>query len=192
MFPATRPAIFRCIPALDRQDCVPGIDQYSATAHPTVQEEPIMKPAHIVLASVILTGVLGVSAIAAVPQRSAFEAPTASELGLDASHADAWNQLREESMQLRASARKDTGDRLRQAKDLLAESAPDLRSFSADAERQVDEYLARSRDLRTRKLALYESLSPTEQDAVREAMLARLERAERVRAAFGNLFLEAN
>jgi hypothetical protein len=151
-----------------------------------------MKPAHIVLASVILTGVLGVSAIAAVPQRSAFEAPTASELGLKASHADAWNQLREESMQLRASARKVMGDRLRQAEDLLAESAPDLRSFSADAERQVDEYLARSRDLRTRKLALYESLSPTEQDAVREAMLARLERAERVRAAFGNLFLEAN
>lgn len=150
-----------------------------------------MKPTRFVLASALLISMLGVCAAAATPHQHAFEPPSASELGLDASHASAWNRLREESMQLRASAREDIRQRLLQADALLAGSAPDLGAFSAEIDRQVDDFLARSRDLRARKLALYESLSPNEQNAVREAMRAHLERARRLRAAFATLLFDA-
>ena len=92
-----------------------------------------------------------------MPRQQTFDSPTASDLGLDPSHAGAWNRLREESLQLRASARQDVRERLQQADTLLAGTSPDLRTFSADIDRQVDDYLVRSRDLRSRMLAFYES-----------------------------------
>lgn len=152
-----------------------------------------MKRTHLVLVATLVTSMAGASVLAASPRGPALalETPSAAELGLDPSHAAAWERLRAESLQLRTSARQDMRERLSQADDILASDAPDLRALSADVDRRLDEYLARSRDLRARKLAFYESLSPAEQASVRDMLRARLDRMQRVRSALAALFFDA-
>ena len=78
-------------------------------------------------------------------------------------------------------------ERLRQADAILADEHADLRAFSADLDSDVDAWLARSRDLRARKLAFFESLSDSEKANVRNVMRERLARLARLRSAFTTL-----
>ncbi len=146
-----------------------------------------MKRTQVLISSALLTCVLGASAYASMPRPSAFAPPTASELGLDARHTATWNALREETLNLRESAREEIRSKLHQAYALLADDNADLGALAASNDSAIDDALARSRALRDRKLAFYQTLNADEQRAVRSAMRSRLERAQRLRAAFATL-----
>lgn len=146
-----------------------------------------MKPILALLAAAAISTAIGASAYAAIPRGRTATPPSATELGLDARHAAAWEQLRAETIALRDAGRSELRERLRQADAILADDHADLRAFSADLDSDVDAWLARSRDLRARKLAFFESLSDTEKAHVREVMRERLARLARLRSAFTTL-----
>jgi uncharacterized membrane protein len=143
-----------------------------------------MKRTRVLIASALLTSALAATAYAAMPHPLAFAPPSASELGLDANQTSTWNALREETLNLRESAREEFRSKIEQADALLADDNADLGALSRSIDSAVDDALARSRALRDRKLAFYQTLNPNEQRAAREAMRSRLERAKHLRAAF--------
>ena len=146
-----------------------------------------MKPILALLAAAAISTAIGATAYAAIPRNRAGTPPSATELGLDNSHAAAWEQLRAETIALREAGRGELRERLRQADAILADEHADLRAFSADLDSDVDAWLARSRDLRARKLAFFESLSDSEKAHVRNVMRERLARLARLRSAFTTL-----
>ena len=146
-----------------------------------------MKPILALLAAAAISTAIGATAYAATPRNRAGTPPSATELGLDSSHAAAWEQLRAETIALRDAGRSELRERLRQADAILADEHADLRAFSADLDSDVDAWLARSRDLRARKLAFFESLSDSEKAHVRNVMRERLARLARLRSAFTTL-----
>ena len=146
-----------------------------------------MKPILALLAAAAISTAIGATAYAAMPRTRAALPPSATELGLDARHAAAWEQLRAETIALRDAGRGELRERLQQADAILADDHADLRAFSADLDSDVDAWLARSRDLRARKLAFFDSLSDTEKAHVRDVMRERLARLARLRSAFTTL-----
>jgi uncharacterized membrane protein len=150
-----------------------------------------MKRTRVLIVSALLTSALAATAYAAMPHPLAFAPPSASELGLEASHTDTWNALREETLSLRESAREEVRSTLEHADALLADDNADLAALSQSIDSAVDDTLARSRALRDRKLAFYQTLGADEQRAVRSAMRSRLERAQRLRAAFATVLQDA-
>jgi hypothetical protein len=150
-----------------------------------------MKRKHLVIVTALLISAIAATAYAAMPRPHTFDPPTAAELGLDSTHTTRWTRLREETIALKASARAEVRSRLEQADKLLASDSADLNAFSSDIDHEIDAYLAQSRDLRDRKLALYQSLSPSEQASTRAVMRERIERAKRLRSAFVTLLQDA-
>lgn len=146
-----------------------------------------MKPILALLAAAAISTAIGATAYAALPHNRAGTPPGATELGLDSSHAAAWEQLRAETIALRDAGRSELRQRLQQADAILADEHADLRAFSADLDSDVDAWLARSRDLRARKLSFFESLSDSEKANVRNVMRERLARLARLRSAFTTL-----
>ncbi|GEM_PF-5851969 len=145
-----------------------------------------MKVRTLLFAALLATG-LTAGAMAALPPVRPFAPPSAAALGLGGAQASQWEALRQETAELRDTARRTLHDRIQRLESLLDEPAPDLRGFSREADQQIDAYLAAARRLHERRLAFYESLDPAAQAALRGALKARLQRAERLRNAFATL-----
>ena len=64
-----------------------------------------MKPILALLAAAAISTAIGATAYAATPRNRAGTPPSATELGLDNSHAAAWEQLRAETIALREAGR---------------------------------------------------------------------------------------
>lgn len=113
--------------------------------------------------------------------------PTAASLGLQGEHALRWDALRSETIALRRLAREEAARGAHELRLLLQQPDPDLRVYSVRAQQRVDAYVAESRALRERQLALYESLGPAEKQRVRVALIERLDRLDRIRGMLGPL-----
>lgn len=113
--------------------------------------------------------------------------PTAEELGLSGASATQWSTLRDQTIDLRDAGRSALLQEVDKARTVLASDAPDLDAFDRELEQAIDTHAAAARALRQRKLAFYDGLAPDQQAKVRAAMLDRLNRLERLRAAFMDL-----
>ena len=122
-----------------------------------------------------------------VQRARAFDPPTSEQFGLSGDYATRWNALREQTIALRETARSSTQQRLDMLHQLLSSNAPDLDSFSRDAQQQADNLLIQARALKAQKLALYDSLPAAQQAQVRAMLLNRVERLQHLRAALAEL-----
>jgi hypothetical protein len=137
-----------------------------------------MKLSRSLVAIGILISGTTFAAYAAVDNARAFAPPTAVELGLSGAYVAQWNDLRGETLSLRSSARNSGLQRITRLRQLLATSKPDLDAFNRDAERAGDDFLAKERALKAKKIAFYDSLPPAQQAQVRKVLSDRLERLQ--------------
>ncbi len=140
-----------------------------------------MKLSHLLLSAGVLAGI-SVAAFAAVDQARRFAPPTAAELGLSGAYVTQWNELREQTLTLRASTRDALRQRLHQLDDLLADTSPDLDAFNRESEHEADRTIARARALKAKKLAFYDSLPSAQQAHVRLLLRERIQRLEKLPA----------
>jgi hypothetical protein len=147
-----------------------------------------MKLSHSLIAICILAGAT-FAAYAAVEHARPFAPPTAAELGLSGTYVVQWNDLREQTLSLRDSARGAVRQRIQHLDELLATAAPDLDAFDREAQQATDSYIAQARALKAKKLAFYDSLPAQQQAQVRLVLRNRLERLQQLpafNAAFGD------
>lgn len=142
----------------------------------------IIKAAHTLSIAGLLAGAT-FATCAAVPHLRGTAPPTAEQIGLAGAAATQWTTLREQSIDLRDSARATTLHEIDKLRTLLAADAPDLDAFDREIEQAIDSHAAAARVLRQRKLAFYDGLAPDQKAKVRAAMLERLDRLERLRSA---------
>jgi Spy/CpxP family protein refolding chaperone len=127
------------------------------------------------------------AAYAATPRLHAPAPPTADQLGLAGADAAEWNTLRDQTIDLRDSARATALRDVDTLRVLLATETPDLDAFDREIEQAINRHAAASRALRQRKLAFYDRLAPAQQAKLRAAMLDRLNRLDHLRSALMNL-----
>lgn len=142
----------------------------------------IIKAVHTLSIAGLLAGAT-FATCAAVPHFRTAAPPTAEEIGLAGAAATQWTTLRDQSIDLRDSARATALHEIDKLRTLLAADAPDLDAFDREIEQAIDSHTAAARALRQRKLAFYDGLAPDQKARVRAAMLERLDRLERLRSA---------
>ncbi len=113
--------------------------------------------------------------------------PTASELGLDANQTREWHSIQADAKALRHQTLQVVEAELGDAKSTLATSNPDMRGIGQEFQSIALAFLMEQRQLRDRRLAFYNSLSPAQQLEVREYLIVQIERAERAIRAFETL-----
>jgi hypothetical protein len=137
-----------------------------------------MKLSRSLIAIGILISGTTFAAYAAVDHARSFAPPTAAELGLSGAYVTQWNDLRSQTLSLRGAARGSALQRITRLRELLATSNPDLDAFNRDAEHAGDDFLAKERALKAKKIAFYHSLPPAQQAQVRKVLADRLERLQ--------------
>jgi hypothetical protein len=110
--------------------------------------------------------------------------PTAAELGLNTEATGEWQAIQADAQALRSRTLKTVEAELGDAKETLATSNPDLRSVGLEFQSIALGFLMEQRQIRDRRLAFYNSLTPDQQLQVREFMIEQIERAERAIHAF--------
>ncbi len=140
------------------------------------------------LAGVLLSGTVGVAA-GQVRVPGAFFASRiearqqafVASLGLDAGQQAAWQSLHQQQTQFAADARQALATLVGGAKSDLANPSADLHATQARAEAQVDRLIAEHRTLKRAQLAFYDQLNAEQQQRVRQQLLERISRMERIR-----------
>lgn len=140
------------------------------------------------LAGVLLTGTVGVAAgqvrVPGAFLASRIEARQqafVASLGLNASQQAAWQNLHQQQTRFAADARQALASLVGDAKADLANPAADLHATQARGETQVDHLLAEHRTLKHAQLAFYDQLNVEQQQRVRQQLLERISKMERIR-----------
>lgn len=110
-----------------------------------------------------------------------------ASLELNGAQQQAFAQLKGRELAFRSAARADVGTLASRVKSDLADPRADLHATVAMIQSDVDRLIARHREVTAAKLAFYDQLDARQQQKVREALLARIERLERVRDALIDL-----
>jgi hypothetical protein len=131
------------------------------------------------LALTLIAGLAGTGHAVAGPFFNRVQAPTAAELGLDASQAAAWEQIQIDTRVFRQSTLQSVKAELVDTKTALNDPAVDLRAIGTDYQSIALTALMEQRQLRDRRLAFYDSLNPGQQAQVREFLIEAVDRAER-------------
>lgn len=140
------------------------------------------------LAGILLSGTVGVAA-GQVHVPGAFVASRiearqqafVASLGLNPSQQSAWQSLHQQQVQFAADARQAITGLVSDAKADLANPAADLHATQARGEARVDRLVAEHRTLKHAQLAFYDQLNPEQQQRVRQQLLERITRMERIR-----------
>jgi cell division septum initiation protein DivIVA len=133
----------------------------------------------LLVPSVIAALILGAAAAGAAVDRGRdllFAPPT----GLSPAELATWNRLSADEVAIRATARSTARELAKRANAELTRPDGDLRALARETEANADRLTQQVRSLRERKLAFYDSLSGAQQEQVRERLLARIDRMQRL------------
>lgn len=106
-----------------------------------------------------------------------------ASLDLTAGQQASLSQLRARELAFRGDARADVAQLATRVKADLADPHADLHATVRTIQSDVDRLLAAHREVTTAKLAFYDTLDARQQAKVREQLLARIEKLERLRDA---------
>ncbi len=106
------------------------------------------------------------------------------KLHLAADQEKSWQTLEQKTKDLRMSGQNRRNELKSQTKQELDKAEPDLARLAALADRSMDEQTARMRELRGEWLKFYAQLAPEQKLVVRDAIKARMAKAEMFREKF--------
>lgn len=132
-----------------------------------------------VLALTLVASLAGAHHAVAGPFFNRLQAPTAAELGLDASQTAAWNQIQAQTQTFRKTTLASIEAELAETKVALADPNVDLRAVGLDYQSIALNALTTQRQLREQRLAFYNNLNPGQQAQVRAFLIGVTERTER-------------
>lgn len=142
----------------------------------------MMRKALMTLA--VVAGLSTASIAVAGPWFGPQPAPSAAELGLDATQTAEWQAIQADAKALRRATLDQVEAELGDARQSLASPSADLRAVGAEFQAIALGFLMEQRQLRDRRLAFYNDLNPAQQAQVRSFLIAECERAERAIRAF--------
>lgn len=131
------------------------------------------------LALMLVAGLTSAHHAAAGPFFNRAQAPTAQELGLDASQKAAWERIQAQTLAFRKAILSSIEAELADTKVALADPRADLRVISAEYQSIAVAAVMEQRNLREQRLAFYDSLNPAQQAQVRAYLIEAVEQAER-------------
>ncbi len=139
------------------------------------------------LALTLIAGLSGAQHAVAGPFFNRAQAPSAQELGLDASQQAAWEQIQAQTLAFRKATLSSIAAELADTRVALANPGVDLRAIGADYQTIALTALMEQRQLRDQRLAFYDSLNPAQQAQVRAFLIEATEQAERALRAIAVL-----
>ncbi|MCB1602086.1 MAG: Spy/CpxP family protein refolding chaperone [Lysobacterales bacterium] len=139
------------------------------------------------LALTLVAGLTSAHHAVAGPFFNRVQAPSAQELGLDASQQAAWEQIQAQTLAFRKATLSSIEAELAETRVALADPDVDLRAIGADYQTIALTALMEQRQLRDQRLAFYDSLNPSQQAQVRGFLIQATEQAERALQAIAVL-----